>query len=119
MTDIGGDMASASQEQSAGIDQVNRAIVQLDELTQRNAALVEEASAASESMGAQADDLNQMMLFFTVDHDEQGNVPASDGLPTGGVDQRSAKRPWSTPMTTNTDEVAVARRRSGLSLRSS
>ena len=63
VTDIVGEIAAASAEQSVGIDQVNKAVVELDELTQQNSALVEEAAAASESMGEQADDLNQMMAF--------------------------------------------------------
>ncbi len=47
VTEIVGDIASASREQSSGIDQVNRAVMQMDESTQQNAALVEQAAAAS------------------------------------------------------------------------
>jgi len=97
VTDIVGEIAAASQEQSAGIDEVNKAIVQLDELTQQNAALVEEASAASQAMGEQADDLNEMMTFFTVDHDAQVSAPASNDSLPGGTEHRSADRPWTGP----------------------
>ncbi len=54
VTDIMGEIAAASQEQATGIEQVNRAVSQMDEVTQQNAALVEEAAAAAGSMQDQA-----------------------------------------------------------------
>ena len=54
VTDIMGEISAASQEQSNGIDQVNRAVSQMDEVTQQNAALVEEAAAAAGSLEEQA-----------------------------------------------------------------
>ena len=66
VTDIVAEIAAASQEQSSGIDQVNKAVMQLDELTQQNAALVEEASAASQAMAEQARSLNDAMGRYTV-----------------------------------------------------
>jgi len=66
VSDIVGEIAGASREQSAGIEQVNKAVVQLDEMTQQNAALVEQASAASHSMADQAKSLNQMMERYQV-----------------------------------------------------
>jgi len=56
-------MVSAN-EQSQGIEQVNSAVVQMDEMTQQNAALVEEASAASQSMSEQAGDMRAQISFF-------------------------------------------------------
>jgi methyl-accepting chemotaxis protein/aerotaxis receptor len=64
VTDIVAEIAAASQEQSSGIDQVNKAVMQMDEMTQQNAALVEESSAASRSMEEQAKALDVMMNFF-------------------------------------------------------
>ncbi|WP_338768238.1 methyl-accepting chemotaxis protein [Massilia sp. METH4] len=64
VTEIMGGIAHASQEQSAGIDQVNQAITQMDEVTQQNAALVEEAAAASQSMQEQAARLEEVVAFF-------------------------------------------------------
>jgi len=64
--DIISEISAASQEQSAGIDQINQAVTSLDELTQQNAALAEETSAASSSMTDKARDMNEMMSFFTV-----------------------------------------------------
>ena len=69
VSDIIAEIAAASGEQSAGIEQVNQAITQLDEVTQQNAALVEEAAAASESMDDQAKTLNEMMNFFETGED--------------------------------------------------
>ncbi|HEX7817463.1 methyl-accepting chemotaxis protein [Dyella sp.] len=67
VTDIVAEIAAASQEQSAGVDQVNIAISQIDQVTQENAALVEEAAAAAKSMMDQADLLRQQVAYFTID----------------------------------------------------
>ncbi len=67
VSDIIAEIAAASQEQSTGIEQVNKAITQMDEVTQQNAALVEEAAAASESMDEQAKGLEQLMQYFKTD----------------------------------------------------
>ena len=67
VTDIVAEIAAASHEQSAGIDQVNRAVTQMDEVTQQNAALVEEAAAAARAMQEQADELRLQMTFFHLD----------------------------------------------------
>ncbi len=64
VTDIMGEITAASQEQSAGIGQVNQAVAQMDKVTQQNAALVEQAAAAAESMEQQANDLSNMVAGF-------------------------------------------------------
>lgn len=64
VTDIMSGIAEASREQSAGIEQVNQAVGQMDEITQQNAALVEEAAAASESLQGQAIKLAQLVASF-------------------------------------------------------
>ncbi|WP_246590838.1 methyl-accepting chemotaxis protein [Georgfuchsia toluolica] len=64
VTDIMGEIAAASQEQGHGIEEVNQAIVQMDRVTQQNAALVEEAAAAAESMQEQAQSLAQAVAVF-------------------------------------------------------
>jgi len=66
VSDIVAEIAAASKEQSVGIVQMNRALMQMDEMTQQNASLVEEASAASESMGTQAHDLTKLVEFFMI-----------------------------------------------------
>ncbi len=65
--DIVTEIAAASDEQSAGIGQINQAVSQMDEITQQNAALAEEASAASLSMKEQADTMIELMSFFKTD----------------------------------------------------
>jgi len=64
VTDIMAEITSASVEQSTGIEQVNTAIVQMDQVTQQNAALVEEAAAAAESMQEQAARLSEVVSVF-------------------------------------------------------
>ncbi|WP_126969761.1 methyl-accepting chemotaxis protein [Xanthomonas sp. BRIP62411] len=64
VTDIMSEITAASAEQSSGIEQVNRTVAQLDEVTQRNAALVEEATAAARSLEEQAVELADAVSIF-------------------------------------------------------
>ncbi|MDQ1829829.1 methyl-accepting chemotaxis protein [Massilia scottii] len=64
VTDIMGDIAAATQEQTLGIEQINQAVTQMDQVTQQNAALVEEAAAASEAMQDQARQLAAVVSVF-------------------------------------------------------
>ncbi len=64
VTDIMSEIAAASSEQSRGIEQVNQAITNMDEVTQQNAALVEQAAAASKSLEDQGRELNQAISSF-------------------------------------------------------
>ncbi|MBQ74491.1 MAG: hypothetical protein CMQ20_09985 [Gammaproteobacteria bacterium] len=66
VSDIIAEISTSSEEQAAGIDEVNKAVIQMDEMTQQNAALVEEAAAASESLGEQAVVLDDLIGFFDV-----------------------------------------------------
>ncbi|MDN7488414.1 methyl-accepting chemotaxis protein [Burkholderia sp. AU45274] len=70
VTDIMGEIAAASEEQSGGIDQVARAVAQMDEVTQQNAALVEEAAAAAQSLDEQAGRLRETAAVFQLNEDE-------------------------------------------------
>jgi methyl-accepting chemotaxis protein len=74
VTDIVGEISSASQEQSTGIEQVNTAVTQMDEVTQQNAALVEEASAAAHALAEQANSLRDAVAVFTL----RGDASASE-----------------------------------------
>ncbi|MEA9589822.1 methyl-accepting chemotaxis protein [Xanthomonas sp. WHRI 10064A] len=67
VTDIMGEISAASQEQSAGIEQVNQTITQMDETTQQNAALVEEATAAARALEEQAMGLTEAVAVFKTD----------------------------------------------------
>jgi methyl-accepting chemotaxis protein len=78
VNDIMSEIAAASAEQSSGIDEVSKAVTQMDEMTQQNAALVEEAAAAAESMRAQASDLSTQVGSFTLsESDVRSEVIAS------------------------------------------
>ncbi len=67
VTDIMGEISAASQEQASGIEQVNQTVTQMDETTQQNAALVEEATAAARSMEEQATQLQDAVAVFKLD----------------------------------------------------
>ncbi|PPT58039.1 methyl-accepting chemotaxis protein [Xanthomonas arboricola] len=66
VTNIMGEISSASQEQYSGIEQVNQTVTQMDETTQQNAALVEEATAAARAMEEQAQQLTEAVAVFKV-----------------------------------------------------
>ena len=61
-----GEITAAANEQSSGISHVNNAIGNLDQMTQQNAALVEESAAAAESLGDQANQLTQAVAVFKI-----------------------------------------------------
>ncbi|ATD60787.1 methyl-accepting chemotaxis protein [Janthinobacterium svalbardensis] len=82
VTDIMGDIANASHEQSAGIEQVNQAISQMDQVTQQNAALVEEAAAAASSLQERAVELVDVVAVFRLRGDAQAkSLKVAGGLP--------------------------------------
>jgi methyl-accepting chemotaxis protein len=93
VTDIVAEIAAASNEQASGIDQVNKAVMQLDELTQQNAALVEQASAASQAMAEQARDLNSSMARYQVNSQTSGSASEAAASMTA-ADRRKTGRPW-------------------------
>jgi methyl-accepting chemotaxis protein len=71
VNDIIGEIAAASEQQQDGIAQVNRAIAEMDDATQQNAALVEQAAAAASAMNGQAQRLHEVFSVFKVDGGEQ------------------------------------------------
>jgi len=84
VTDIMAEITAASVEQSSGIEQVNQAITQMDEVTQQNAALVEEAAAAAESLEEQARGLADAVAVFRV---EAAGTAGWDGRERRGPDR--------------------------------
>jgi methyl-accepting chemotaxis protein len=76
VTDIMAEIAAASDQQSAGIEEVNHAIIQMDDVTQQNAALVEEAAAAAESMQDQAKALTVAVSVFKLKAGSRGTEAA-------------------------------------------
>ena len=71
-SDLVQEIASASQEQSSGVAQINNAMNQLNQATQQNASASEELAATAEELGGQAEQLQQLMQFFTIDERNMG-----------------------------------------------
>ncbi|TFW20498.1 methyl-accepting chemotaxis protein, partial [Duganella callida] len=86
VTDIMGQISIASNEQEAGIEQINHAVAEMDTVTQQNAALVEEAAAAAEAQQDQAHHLVQLVGVFKLaaDRNEHRSAPAADTAPARG-----------------------------------
>ena len=78
VSDIVAEIAAASREQSAGIEQVNRAVMQMDELTQQNATLVDQATGAARNMAGLVQDLDRAMARYRI-AEETARVPAPGG----------------------------------------
>jgi methyl-accepting chemotaxis protein len=76
VTDIMADISMASAEQRSGIEQVNQAVGQMDEATQQNAALVEQAGAAATALQEEAERLARVVSVFRLEASSAGAVPA-------------------------------------------
>jgi methyl-accepting chemotaxis protein len=76
VTDIMAEISTAGDEQSAGIEQINQAVSEMDTVTQQNAALVEEAAAAAEAMQQQAANLERVVSVFRLDGAQRVVAPA-------------------------------------------
>ena len=107
VTDIVGEISAASEEQTAGIEQINQAVTQMDEVTQQNAALVEEAAAASDAMRDQAMRLAQLVSVFKL---EAGAAKAGIASAPAQLVHASPRRAVS-PRPQNRGAVAVAPRK--------
>ena len=92
VTDIMAEISAASEEQSAGIEQVNIAVTQMDQMTEQNAALVEEAAAAAASLQEQAIALVESVRVFRLagDHAGRHDAPIALGAPMTKPTKRRA-----------------------------
>ena len=93
VTDIMAEISLATQEQSSGIDQINQAIGQMDQVTQQNAALVEEAAAAAESLQEQSGQLAGVVSVFKLDGALAPVAQAKAAAPRRVVASVAPKRP--------------------------
>jgi methyl-accepting chemotaxis protein len=97
VTNIMSEIANASAEQSAGIEQVNLSIIEMDGMTQQNAALVEQAAAAFQSLQDQASELQRVVSIFKLAEGEEAAaavaapVPTTTAVATRAVVARPAK----------------------------
>jgi len=103
--EIVAEIAAASEEQSSGIEQVNKAVMQLDELTQQNAAMVEEATASSQAQADLANSLHQLVSRYRINRDDEfaaspvkalpsNPAPRQAATPAPAVERRGPNRPW-------------------------
>ncbi|MGI9452639.1 MAG: methyl-accepting chemotaxis protein, partial [Geminicoccaceae bacterium] len=79
-------ISSASQEQALGVQEINRSIADMDEMTQQNSALVEQSTASARSLSDQARELNKTIAFF-----KTGNA-ADQARPRPKMQQRKASK---------------------------
>ncbi|WP_108446269.1 methyl-accepting chemotaxis protein [Halomonas denitrificans] len=105
VTDIMDEISAASQEQSDGIEQVSQAVGQMDQVTQQNASLVQEASAAAASLEEQADRLERAVAVFKLAEGERVTAPAK---PAPRVEAPAADHRPSTPTTRRPARQAAA-----------
>jgi methyl-accepting chemotaxis protein-1 (serine sensor receptor) len=110
VTDIMGEIAAASEEQSSGIDQVARAVTQMDEVTQQNAALVEEAAAAASSLEDQAGKLRAAVAVFQLEESGyKAPVNAAPKRAAAPVRSAAARKVSHSMSQTGAQPVTVAR----------
>jgi methyl-accepting chemotaxis protein len=99
VTDVMAEIASSSREQASGIEQVNKAITMMDDVTQQNAALVEEASAAAQALTEQASNLTQLISRYRVGEGSSAEAPRPAARPAPShtaapaVERRAPTRP--------------------------
>lgn len=90
VTDIVGEIAAASSEQSTGIDQVNRAVSQMDETTQQNASLVEEAAATTHAIVDRVNTLDALISKYALGEQVQSPVLEERGSTHYSQQQRQS-----------------------------
>jgi methyl-accepting chemotaxis protein len=89
--DLVQEVAAASKEQATGVAQVNRAMTQVDQVTQRNASASEELAGTASTLAAQADAIQQMMAFFLLPEEAGGRSAGTVRIGTGGG--KNSKKP--------------------------
>jgi methyl-accepting chemotaxis protein len=119
VADIVAEIASASHEQSTGIDQINKALTQMDEVTQQNSALVEENAASAKTLEHQSETMNEKVAFFKLDERADSHVakaPKPTPAPATRMPAKPAKReaaPVRKPASAAVAAAAVNGRRGG------
>jgi methyl-accepting chemotaxis protein len=99
VTDIMAEISAASSEQTSGIEQINQAVTQMDQVTQQNAALVEEAAAASEAMQHQAAELAQAVSIFRINGAMTAPAMPAPARTTAAAPQLPARQRTTLPAT--------------------
>jgi len=100
VTDVMAEIAASSLEQASGIEQVNKAVTSMDGVTQQNAALVEEASAAAHTLTEQAANLTELIAKYRLDDQAAAAQPpaarpvAPRSVAAQATERRAANRPF-------------------------
>ncbi len=92
VTDIVSEIAAASREQDAGVQQVNKAVTQMDQITQANAAQTEELSATARSLTSHAEQLQNLVARFRLDEGGARNVHVASAVPARTVREGAPAR---------------------------
>jgi len=110
VADIVSEISSASVEQTQGIDEVNTAITQMDDMTQQNASLVEESTAAARLLEQQAAEMQRLMAFFNVGEGSQQlhGVTSSTPSPARAQQQHLERSVIETPVSSAPRKAAAA-----------
>ncbi len=98
INDLVTDIAGSAQEQSTGVKEINVAVNQMDQVTQQNAAMVEQATAASHSLAKEADNLTQLMGQFRLDPAGSLQAAPQAARPRADMFVPQARRPAATRM---------------------
>jgi len=117
VSDIVGEISSASSEQSSGVTQIGQAINQLDQMTQQNAALVEESAAAAQSLEHQAQQLVAAVSIFKLAHDQERLTQSVPRKPVQGPQTLRAApgQPKHPPALKPVPELALAKTKAAAS----
>jgi methyl-accepting chemotaxis protein len=97
-SDLVQEIASASEEQTSGVNQINNAMTQLNQITQQNASASEELAATAEEMSGQAEQLQDLMSFFTVERTPLSKQPggnrgaARPSAPASNINEKIKQR---------------------------
>jgi methyl-accepting chemotaxis protein len=110
VADIVAEIASASNEQSTGIDQINKALTQMDEVTQQNSALVEENAASAKTLEHQSETMNQKVAFFKLDEQVESHAVK---MPAPAAVTRAPAKREAAPVRKTVIAAAVNGRRGG------
>ena len=108
VTDIIAEIAAASEEQSTGIDQVNRAVAQMDQVVQPNAAQTEQLSSTAQTLASQAQQLQTLVARFKLDDGQMHATPAASPAMTLTTAPSPRPAPGRTPPPPLTSAVAPA-----------
>ena len=120
VAEVVSDIAAASAEQATGLEQVNKALTQMDEVTQQNSALVEENAATAETLEHQAKAMNDRVNVFVIGDGDTGGVMsvarprASAPAKSATADMRRAVRPAAKPASAASRGGPVGRMQSAL-----